>query len=542
MTRVSDRIWRLSGARIGILAAGVFALVLAACSSASPVIAPTEQAAAPEAVQPAVPTGGAAAPATAPSTDNLKPLKTEPAKGFVGDQFTVSVEGLTPGQQVDLHWMAVEGAYVTKISPDSLEYIERTYTPKRVPLGRGVADAQGRLNAGFPVPDDHGETHDIFAVVDGKDVAKGGFRILRTVAISPTEGPIGTPITITVKGMASSYYQSTMAVRWDNAYTGFISTVTTNGSAEAQVRAAGRPGEHTLQVYPASHGVPYLNSHEGPNWHIFGHLPEKFVFKVTGDKGAPPAAIEWPENERVTKLTATSPRTTAGDTPPAIPAVMEPSSGPILSETTLSAKSLPANTQVELVWVTVRGNRASTSGWSLDNISLDNARGQDASLGKATTGSDGSLQAKFQVPDDLGGWHTIRVVKDGNILTSAPYYVERRLEKAPPQRVKAGEQFEVQMKGIGWTELDNGIAVTYDNAYVGYACGFNSNGNITLYLTATGGTGTHLIDIYPMIYEGHANKQAFDFAIPQLTALRDNPGLGVGYRLPIFRTAIEVVD
>ena len=225
-----------------------------------------------------------------------------------------------------------------------------------------------------------------------------------------------------------------------------------------------------------------------------------------------------------------APRTTANSTA-AVPAVLQPASGPILSKVTLRADSLPLNTDVQLFWVTARGNRASSSGWSLDSIAL----------GKAKTGANGSLQTTFEVPDDLGGWHTVRVYAGDKLLSDAPYYLERKLLQAPIKRVKAGELITIQMKGIGWTELDNGVAVTYDNGYVGMACGFNSNGNITLYLNATGGPGTHLIDIYPMIYEGHPNKQVFNFAVPQLTALEDQPGLALGYRLPIFRVAIEVV-
>ena len=58
-----------------------------------------------------------------------------------------------------------------------------------------------------------------------------------------------------------------------------------------------------------------------------------------------------------------------------------------------------------------------------------------------------------------------------------------------PKRVKVGEPFTVQIKGVGWTELDNTLAVTYDNAVMGYACGFNSNGDVTINLIASGTSG-----------------------------------------------------
>ena len=54
---------------------------------------------------------------------------------------------------------------------------------------------------------------------------------------------------------------------------------------------------------------------------------------------------------------------------------------------------------------------------------------------------------------------------------------EAELREAP-KVVKAGQPFIVQLKGVGWTQLDNTIAVTYDNGYIGYACGFNSNGDV----------------------------------------------------------------
>ncbi|MDP2743913.1 MAG: hypothetical protein Q8P00_02460 [Dehalococcoidia bacterium] len=451
----------------------------------------------------------------------------------MGTSFTLSGEGLPAGKVLGLQWAAWEGTYVTKVSPDNVEYIERTYAKKRVSLGPVTADAQGKVNKSLTVPEDHGEIHEIYAMADGKDVARGAYRILRSVTVSSTRGPVGAPITVTVKGMASSYYQSTMAIRWDNNYTGFISTVTTKGTAVAKIRAAGPAGDHILQVYPASHAVPYLNSHEGPNWHIFGVYPDTFTFTVTKDNGAPEALTEWPEDGRVAKVSISAPRTTgsAVSSSPVAQAVVQPDSGPILSKVNLRADGLPSNADVELFWVTARGNRASSSGWSLDSIPL----------GKAKTGGNGSLQTTFEAPDDLGGWHTVRVYSGSKLVSEAPYYLERSLLTAPPKRVKAGEVFSIQMKGIGWTELDNGVAVTYDNSFVGMACGFNSNGNITLFLNATGGPGTHIIDIYPMIYEGHPNKQIFDFELPQLTALQDHPSLALGYRLPVFRVAIEVV-
>jgi hypothetical protein len=519
---------------MGIGALGLAGAALLGCGSEAKPPAAGGPSAGAGAVASATLSATAGATATGTAGPPLLKLKVQPETGAVGDALTVTAEGMPPGKSVDFQWDGRLGAYTTKVIPDNVEYTDRTYKPRKISLGTAIASAQGVATVSSKVPEDHGDLHDIFAAVAGENLAKGGFNIKRTVTLSSKEGAIGAPITVTVTGMSSSYYQSTMAVRWDNMYTGFISTVMTNGTAVFNIRAAGPVGDHTVQVYPASHGVPYLNSHQGPNVAIFGHLPDKFVYRVTRDGGAPAASTEWPESTSIKTLAAESARTAASDFKPGagVSASVTPASGPILGKAAFKAAGLPANTAVELAWVTARGNRASNSGWSL----------QQLPLGKAATKADGALDAPFEVPDDLGGWHAVQVLADKKVVAEVPYYIERNLTNAGQKRVKAGEIVTIQMKGIGWTELDNGVAVTYDNGYVGDACGFNSNGDITLYLTATGGPGTHIVDIYPMIYEGRPNGQVFNFEVPQLTALRDNPSLAIGYRLPIFRTAFEIVE
>ena len=414
-------------------------------------------------------------------------------------------------------------------------FLERKFVEKRVSLGKATTDAQGRVSVSFVAPEDYGETHDIYAVADGQDVAKAGFRILRTVTLSPTQGPVGTPITLTIKGIGWKPFENTMAVRYDNKYTGFVSAVTTKGTVSFQVRAAGPIGEHIIQLTGASAATTYLNYAQSPVAHVPGDFA--WTFTVTRDSGSPPLTLDWPDISRMPQFSDVAQRTTAtaNEAEPGVSAVLEPASGPILSPTVLRASGLTPGTEVELLWVTTRGNRISPTGWSLSDVSLL----------KTTTEQNGSLTAKLQVPDDLGGWHVVKLRQGDKVLKEIPYYVERSLVTVTPSRVKAGETFTAQIKGIGWTELDNGVAVVYDNAYIGYACGFNTNGDITLTLMATGGPGTHLIDLYPMLYRAKGKlphpEEFWNFQLPFLTALQDHPGLALGYRLPIFRLAIEVV-
>jgi len=476
-------------------------------------------------------TNGNGAPAA------LKLLKVEPVKGHSGDSFTISADGLPANQQIEFFWNTVDGSYVTRVLPDNLEYDERHYDEKRIALGSAPTDAHGRVTARFVAPEDFGEVHDIYAAADGKNVARGGFRILRSATMTPAEGPVGTPITLTVKGMSWRGFEQFMALRYDNKYTGELSAVTTCGIAVFQIRAAGAPGKHVIQLNNSTAFAPgaYLNTQQSPQAYIYEHLDNRqefrFIFNVTNDKEPLPDRIEWPDSRSVAQLAAESPRTTRSVDSPLGAVKLHPSAGAVNSRAVLSATGLPPNTEVGLHFVTARGNRMTPSGWNLDSVRL----------ATATTGPDGSLKAAITIPDDLGGWHVVKLATHDRVLLEAPYYVEQSLVQVSPRRLKVGEAYTIQLKGVGWTELDNTVAVTYDNAAIGYACGFNSNGDVTINLVASGSLGTHLIDIYPAIYRGK-DRVPWNYQTPFLTYARDFPALARGYRLPAYRLAIEVVE
>ena len=98
---------------------------------------------------------------------------------------------------------------------------------------------------------------------------------------------------------------------------------------------------------------------------------------------------------------------------------------------------------------------------------------------------------------------------------------------------KAGQEFTISIKGVGWTQLDNTLGVTYDNSYIGYSCGFNSNGYMVVHLKATGGPGTHLIDLYPMLYSLSPSFATTPYGmVPTSRSGSDYPGLALGYQVP----------
>jgi hypothetical protein len=107
---------------------------------------------------------------------------------------------------------------------------------------------------------------------------------------------------------------------------------------------------------------------------------------------------------------------------------------------------------------------------------------------------------------------------------------------------KDGQEFTISINGVGWTQLDNTLGVDYDNSYIGYSCGFNSNGYMVVHLKAIGAPGTHLIDLYPMLYSLSPSFPDTPYGmVPMLSAGRDYPGLALGYQVPSIHFAITIV-
>lgn len=467
---------------------------------------------------------GPIAPASTPAA-NLKLLSVTPASGPAGTKFTVAGSGLPANKPVEIVWGTSNVRYVLNPLPENVEYHGRQFDKVNVVLARTTTNDAGKLDVQLTAPVDFGDVHDVYAVAGNTQLAKAGFQITRQFTISPLKGPIGTPITIKVTGLGSSAYTSTAAVLYDNSYAGMISATTTRGSALVHIRASGPVGVHPIEVSPASAGVPYLDIEQSAVAFVGKY---RTAFTVTKDAGPPAARVELPPAVQPTESAWT---TFAASTPAGVTASLSSQSGIINSKVAVTARGLQPNAAVSLQWLTAVGTRATASGWTI----------QAMPLGQATTGADGALSSRVTVPDALGGWHMLQVVQGGAVKAQLPYYVLRSFVSVTPTVVKAGRPFSIHLKGIGWTELDNTTAVTYDNKYIGYACGFYSQGDIDMNLVATGGPGTHLIDLYPTVYRGKIPaSDTWLEHMPQLSFMQDAPGLALGYRLPAIHLAITV--
>ena len=205
---------------------------------------------------------------------------------------------------------------------------------------------------------------------------------------------------------------------------------------------------------------------------------------------------------------------------------LSPRQGRVGTRAMLRGEGFPANSTLDLMWQSYVGNRVSGSGFGP----------QDKPLEKVKVGSDGRTELSVIIPDDLGGRHGLQL-RDGEKSLAQTYFaIETSIVSITPVSGPAGTPISIHLKGVGWTEYDNIYAATYDNAYMGYVCGFNSHGDVVINFKAAGAPGEHLIDLFPGIYQGPANETQLLYRIPQLTYADDHPG----NKIPALHFTFEV--
>ena len=135
-------------------------------------------------------------------------------------------------------------------------------------LAQVEVGSDGRVSIRFKIPEDYGGVHEVILSDNGVPLAQGGIDVGQTFEMHPTEGPVGTPIEIRVKGLGWRTLESTWVVNWDNQEVGWVSATDTRGSSVARFRAAGAIGEHQVKLYTGYMGQGYLNHEQAPNSYL----------------------------------------------------------------------------------------------------------------------------------------------------------------------------------------------------------------------------------------------------------------------------------
>lgn len=487
-------------------------------------------------------------------------LTVEPAQGIVGDPIVISGKAMAPSSTYTLTWSTSDATWLAGIEPNTVNYMGTSYSNYNVDMTTVTTNAAGAFSFKTKIPSDWGGVHDIYAIAAGVGAGHGGVQVTRGFTMSPKSGPVGTPITVTYTGLGPKLYAAGAALIYDNHFAGEMMARWTRGTATAVILASGKVGNHYIQANEAI-SFSYLNVLQSPVPYANSGMG---VFKITHDKGVFKPYIQWPA-----KVTPTvSQRTTLSNIglDPATKAVASLSveSGPVGSKTTVNVNGLTTSGSHQLVWATVVGNRVNcTTGtcWVYNSLPLATVDVTGSSISKEVT-----------IPDHLGGWHVIQLKQGDSIQAQTAFYVKESimpfLDKngkiigmglakadlsgsaeafakggagAPANSFKEGEEFTISIKGVGWTQFDNTLAVTYDNSYIGYGCGFNSNGYLVVHLKAIGGVGTHVIDLRPLLYTQQPSFGNTPYGMtPVLTFDRDFPGLALGYQIPAFHFAITI--
>jgi hypothetical protein len=439
-------------------------------------------------------------------------LTLAPTHGLPGTIVTATGSGLPPNAEMELMWGTVKGRWVLKGTYNE-EYHGREFAPVNRPLKQIRTDEGGHLQTTFTVPQDFGYGHDVIVVHDGVIRNQAAFDIDMQASAAPASGPVGTPIQIVLAGVGWRDLENSWMLVYDNRFTGWLSSVTTGGVARAVIPATGSPGKHVIQIIHGAFTVPYMNMQQTPH-------PDRptFTFQfsvIPGKPVLPPAASSQSLPVR------------RGAAPAAAGAAVwtDLTSGSVGTAFRLQGRDLPPGETVEVSWGTVVGNRVGGSGWA------DATR----KLGTSVVDARGTFALPLKVPDDLGGPHAI-TARIGTRTMPTTFTITPSALALQPASGPVGATFRVHLKGIGWTETANIYHLVYDNAYVGYSCGFNSQGDIEVFMKATGTPGWHFIDMYPGIYKGKEVPGVQNFRIPQLTYATDHPG----ETLPAFRFAFLV--
>jgi hypothetical protein len=473
----------------------VIALLIASCSAQTP------------------PSSQPAAKAEAPSDAGYKKLDLTYRKpAMVGTEVHASSADLPAGKSVELQWGTVKGGWVIE---DYYHFKGKKYTETTSSLGKFDVDAGGRLEAVFTIPEDYGGVHEITALIDGKPVAQGGIELTQSFEMTPTSGPVGTPIELKVKGLGWRTMESTWVVNWDNNADGFVSAVGTNGSAVARFRSAGPPGDHPVKVYSGYQAQSYLNYEQAPN----AYLPRPdFIFRTTTGPATTSAAYIEPYAPQPVPKTEVH---VDGAT-----LVLAPTQGPVGTRATLRGEGFGTARSLQLIWQTFVGSRVSGNGFEP----------QEKVIGEVKVGGDGKIESPVTIPDDLGGLHGLVLREGEKTIALTHFVIETSIVSMTPASGPVGTPITIHLKGVGWTEYDNIYVATYDNAYMGYVCGFNSHGDVVINFTAAGAPGQHLIDLFPGIYQGPSTEPQLLYRQPQLTYADDHPG----NKIPAIHFVFEV--
>lgn len=414
------------------------------------------------------------------------------AEGYVGDTFTISGVEFPANEAFDVVWRSVDGQWGALRAN---EIRNPQYRPVQDTILTVSTDDDGRFEGEWEVREDYGGDHTLeVRGEDGEVYAEDSFTVKPHFELDRTVAPMGETFQVTGYGLGPDRSVSNHQVAWDDGYVGFITGVENHGTAHADIRAVGPPGEHVIQVWRSNEGMPYLQNNTtsvlGP---VADGRQSAWTVEVTEMEERPPTAHMGPLLEE--EPLAAHLLEPEEDTAAAID--ISPTYGQSGTEAVVTGREFPPETEVDLVWHTHAGHRF------MDDAVRPTPR-PDV-LPSVVTDVDGRFQVDVTVPTDIGETRPITAEVDGTSVATTGFVLQPEIGGIEPEAAPVGTEINVELLGIGWALYDNNWVVLYDNKPAGYICSHNRDDDeepvdgatVRFELRASGEPGLHFIDVVP---------------------------------------------
>ncbi|MFC7134704.1 MULTISPECIES: hypothetical protein [Salinibaculum] len=448
------------------------------------------------------------------------------AEGYVGDTITLRGRDLAPDREYEVVWHSTDGEWAVLRAH---EILGPQYTPRTDTIATPETDDAGAFDAEWTVPEDYGGVHRIEVRDDGEAVASAEFEVTPWFELDRTTAPMGEMVTVTGYGLGPDVSTNNYQIAWDNGYVGYMTGVMNRGTATAQIRAVGPPGEHVVQVWRNYRGIPYVaNNTQSPMGPVAGGRQSVWTVEVTEPEEPPETAWVDPLFEE-NPIELHYPDLDA-DTDAELD--VTPRCGTAGTSAVITGTGFPPKAEVDLQWYQHVGE-----GIRGTNVT---PKPRPGVLPAVTADADGRFQVDVEIPVAEGSTRPIVAEVDGESVAVTGFMMQPSIATYEPTSGPVGTEIEIELSGIGWTNYENSPFFVYDNKALGYACGLTDefrSTTVRTVLRAAGEPGWHFIDVYPSLFEMEEKEPEFEVK-PHLSYLDNHPVRP----LPGFHFAFEITE
>ncbi|WP_340100225.1 hypothetical protein [Salinibaculum salinum] len=436
---------------------------------------------------------------------------------YVGDSIVIKGRNLPANESFDLRWKSVHGEWGVL---EAHEIVGPQYRPRTDTITTIETDDSGAFDWEFTIPEDYGGDH-IIKLVDSDDtsVADAEIEVIPHFELLNETAELGDFFTIRGYGIGPDIMVNNYPVVWDNGYVGFMTGVQNRGTATAEIRAAGPPGKHVLQVWRSHLGIPFLqNNTQSPYGKVSDGRTRTWTVEVTEPETPPqtawvddlfqesPIELHYPDIDQDTAATLD----------------ITPECGQAGTSAIISGSDFPPHTEVDLIWYRHDGHEPQGKKQPPDH-SIWSEQVHDL-LPTVSTDSDGSFQVEIEIPVDVGSTRPITAAVDGREVAVTGFMMQPSIETFEPTSGPVGTEIEIELTGVGWTNYETTPMFVYDNDMLGYSCSLSGPQRTKLrtVLRASGQPGHHFIDVYPAIFTTEDDDPDFQL-MPHLSYLDNHP-------------------